>query len=356
MYNVSYYGGNEMINVGILGATGYTGAILVSILKKHKEVGNIKLGSHSYVGQDFSDVYKAFKDIEDGECLDSDMNEFADECDVVFMALPHGVASKVVTKEVLEKTKVIDLGADFRLSDIDTYEEWYKTKHYGEDVLSESVYGLCEIERENIKGTRLLANPGCYTTCSILSLYPLVKEKLIDINSIIIDAKSGVSGAGRKAATGSLFCECNESIKVYGIGTHRHTPEIEEQLSKLGEDITLSFTPHLVPMNKGILTTIYANVNERVGESDIKEAYEKYYKDEYFIRLRETGDLPVTNYVKGTNILDTSFVLDKRVNRVIVSSVIDNLMKGASSQAVQNMNIMFGFGEKEGIDFVPMYI
>jgi len=345
-----------MIDVGILGATGYTGAILVSILKKHKEVNNIKLGSHSYVGEKFSDVYKAFKDIEDGECLESDMNKFADECDVVFMALPHGVASKVVTKDILSKTKIIDLGADFRLSDVNTYEQWYKTKHFGSDILKESVYGLCEIERENIKNTRLLANPGCYTTCSILSLYPLIKEELIDVSTIIIDAKSGVSGAGRKSSTTSLYCECNEAIKAYGVGTHRHTPEIEEQLSKYGIDITLSFTPHLVPMNKGILTTIYANVKDGVNENDIKNAYEKYYKDEHFIRLREAGDLPVTNYVKGTNIFDTGFVLDKRVNRVIISSVIDNLMKGASSQAVQNMNIMFGFDESEGIDFLPMYI
>lgn len=345
-----------MIDVGILGATGYTGAILVSILKKHKEVRNIKLGSHSYVGKDFSDVYEAFRYIEDGPCLESDMNEFANDCDVVFMALPHGVASKVVTKEILEKTKIIDLGADFRLKDKATYEKWYKTEHFAEELLKESVYGLCEIEIENIKDTRLLANPGCYTTCSILSLYPLVKENIIDVNSIIIDAKSGVSGSGRKANVGSLFCECNESIKAYGVGTHRHTPEIEQQLSKYGHDIKISFTPHLVPMNKGILTTIYANVDESITKEQIKQVYEEYYKDEYFIRLRESGNLPSTNYVKGTNFFDTSFVLDKRVNRVIVSSAIDNLMKGASSQAVQNMNIMFGFSEKEGIDFLPLYI
>lgn len=356
MYNVSYYGGVTMIDVGILGATGYTGAILVSILKKHKNVRNIKLGAHSYVGQKFDDVYKAFKDIEHSTLLESDMEIFSKDCDVVFMALPHGVASKVVNKDVLNKTKIIDLGADFRLKDKSTYEQWYKTEHFAEDLLNESVYGLCEIERENIKTARLLANPGCYTTCSILSLYPLVKDNLIDLDSIIIDAKSGVSGAGRKASTSSLFCECNESIKVYGVGTHRHTPEIEEQLSKFGNDVKLSFTPHLVPMNKGILTTIYANVCEGITKEDIKKSYEKYYKNEYFIRLRESGDMPITNYVKGTNLFDTSFVFDDRVGRVIVSSVIDNLMKGASSQAVQNMNIMFGFDEKEGIDFLPFYI
>lgn len=345
-----------MIDVGILGATGYTGVILVNILKKHKEVSSVKLGAHSYVGKKFSDVYKAYTDIEDSICLESDMKEFADTCDVVFLALPHGVASKVVTKEILEKTKVIDLGADFRLKDKDIYEKWYKTEHFGVGLLEKSVYGLCEIERENIKKASLIANPGCYTTCSILSLIPLVKEKLIDVNSIIIDAKSGVTGAGRKAVTPSLFCECNESIKAYGIGTHRHTPEIEEQLSKYGDNITLSFTPHLVPMNKGILATIYANLKEGVKEEDIKNAYEKNYKDEYFIRLRESGDLPCTNYVKGTNMVDISYTIDKRVGRVIVSSAIDNVMKGASSQAVQNMNIMFGFDEKEGIDFLPMYI
>ena len=345
-----------MIKAGVLGATGYTGAILVSILKNHSQVSELMLGAHSYVGKQYNEVYRAFEDIEEGMCLESDMNKFAAECDVVFMALPHGVASKVVTDSVLENTRVIDLGADFRLSSVDVYEKWYNTKHYGKDILEKSVYGLCEIEREAIKKTRLIANPGCYTTCSILSLYPLVREKLIDVNSIIIDAKSGVTGAGRKASTANLFCEVNESIKAYGIATHRHTPEIEEQLSKYGDDIKLSFTPHLVPMNRGILATIYANVADDVTEDDIKAAYEKYYADEKFIRLRDSGDLPCTNYVKGTNFFDTSFVLDKRVNRIIISSAIDNLMKGASSQAVQNMNIMFGFEEDEGINFLPMYV
>ena len=345
-----------MIKVGVLGATGYTGAILVSILKNHSQVSELMLGAHSYVGQKYNEVYKAFEGIEESECLESDMNKFAEECDVVFMALPHGLASKVVTDEVLEKTRVIDLGADFRMQDADVYEKWYKTEHFGRDVLEKAVYGLCEIEREAVKKTRLVANPGCYTTCSILSLYPLVREKLIDVNTIIIDAKSGVTGAGRKASTANLYCEVNESIKAYGVGTHRHTPEIEEQLSKYGDDIKLSFTPHLVPMNRGILATIYATVKEGVSEEMISAAYEKYYGSEKFIRIRKPGDLPCTNYVKGTNFFDTTFVLDKRVNRVIISSAIDNLMKGASSQAVQNMNIMFGFDEDEGIKFLPMYV
>ena len=345
-----------MIKAGVLGATGYTGAILVSILKNHSQVEELKLGAHSYVGQKYNDVYRAFEDIEESVCQESDMNKFAEECDVVFMALPHGVASKVVTEEVLEKTRIIDLGADFRLSDADVYEKWYNTEHFGRDLLNKSVYGLCEIERDSIRKTRLIANPGCYTTCSILSLYPLVREKLIDTGSIIIDAKSGVTGAGRKASTANLYCEVNESIKAYGVGNHRHTPEIEEQLSKYGDDIKLSFTPHLVPMNRGILATIYADVSEDIDENDIIKAYEKYYSGEKFIRLRQPGDLPCTNYVKGTNYFDTSFVLDKRVNRIIISSAIDNLMKGASSQAVQNMNIMFGFDEDEGIGFLPQYV
>lgn len=344
-----------MINVGIIGSTGYTGVILVNILKSHKYVDKIYLSSKSYTGKNYSEVFPSFFGIEDSILLESDMNKFANECDVVFLALPHGIASKEVTKEILEKTKIIDLGADFRLKKVDTYEKWYNVDHYGKDLLNEAVYGLCELNRDDIKNARLLANPGCYTTCSILSLVPLVSENVIDLDSVIIDAKSGTTGSGRGLNTGSLYCEVNESIHAYKVASHRHTPEIEQELSRYAnKDIVLSFTPHLVPMNRGILTTVYANVKENITQSDIKDIYNKYYKDEHFIRLRD--DLPKTSYVRGTNYFDTGFVLDKRTSRVVVVSAIDNLMKGASSQAVQNMNIMFGFEESLGIDFIPSYI
>ena len=344
-----------MINVGIIGSTGYTGVILVNILKSHKYVDKIYLASKSYTDKKYSDVFPSFETIEDGILLESDMNKFANECDVVFLALPHAIASKEVTKDILKKTKIIDLGADFRLKDVNTYESWYNVNHFGKDLLSKAVYGLCELNRDDIKNARLLANPGCYTTCSILSLVPLVAENIIDLDSIIIDAKSGVTGSGRGLNVGSLYCEVNESIHAYKVGGHRHTPEIEQELSRyVNKDIVLSFTPHLVPMNRGILTTIYANIKENITQSDIKDIYNKYYKDEHFIRLRD--DLPKTSYVRGTNYFDTGFVLDKRMGRIVLVSAIDNLMKGASSQAVQNMNIMFGFEESLGIDFIPSYI
>jgi N-acetyl-gamma-glutamyl-phosphate reductase len=266
--------------------------------------------------------------------------------------MPHGIASKMVTKAVLEKAVVIDLGADYRLHDIDIYNEWYQTEHGSVELLNQAVYGLCELHREKIKTARLIANPGCYTTCSILSLAPLIREGLIDENSIIIDAKSGVSGAGRSTTQDLLFGEVNESIKAYKIGDHRHTPEIEQELQALNQKkFNVLFTPHLVPMNRGILAVSYANLKASTTEAQIKEAYEKMYQDEYFIRL--TGDkMPETRWARGTNFVDIGFKLNERTNRVVVVGAIDNLIKGAAGQAIQNMNIVFGFEEKIGIDLI----
>jgi len=338
-----------MIKAGIIGATGYAGSELVRILISHPKAEITTITSQSYKGQNYGDIYENFRNIEK-VCEEENIEQMADRCDVIFLALPHGVASKKVTKKILEKTKIIDLGADFRLQDPNIYEEWYKTPHHAKDILPEAIYGLCEINREKIKNKRIIANPGCYTTCSILSLYPLVKEKMINLKTIIIDAKSGVTGAGRGISLGTHYDEVNESTKAYKIASHRHTPEIEEQLSNAAEEnITLSFTPHLTPMNRGILATCYAELKEPYSYNEIKSAYEKYYKNEYFIRLTKEGIFPETKWVKGSNFCDIGFTIDKRTNRIIIIGAIDNLYKGAAGQAIQNMNILFGIDEKTGI-------
>ena len=347
-----------MINASIVGSSGYTGLQLVNILKAHPSVKINKLLANSYAGQSYDQVFPSSKEIVDQVCEEMDLPKLSRENDVIFLALPHGIASKVISKDIIESCKIIDLGADFRLKDIDIYEQWYKTEHFSEDLLPESVYGLCEWNRNKIKESALIANPGCYTTASILSLLPVIKNNLIDLSTIVIDAKSGVSGAGRRASLATQFCECNESIKAYSVAAHRHTPEIEQELNLYSDstDIKITFTPHLVPMNRGILTVSYANILSGVTFDQIKDAFNQYYQDEYFIRLRDQNDLPQTNYVKGTNYFDLSFVLDERTNRLIIIGALDNLMKGASSQAVQNMNICFGLEEKSGIDMYPMYI
>ena len=278
---------------------------------------------------------------------DDDISKAAENADVLFMALPAGIASEAVTPELLEKCVVIDLGADFRLHDAKVYEAWYKKEHKHPELLDEAVYGLPEIHRESIKGKKLIANPGCYTTCTILTLYPLIKAGLIDTSTIVIDAKSGTSGAGRGEKLGSMFCEVNESIRAYGVTNHRHTPEIEQELSLAsGEDIVLQFTPHLVPMNRGILSCCYAKLKKGVSEEDVRSAY-GMYSDEPFIRVSD--DLPETKYVKGTNMVDISFRIDGRTGNIIAIGAIDNLVKGAAGQAVQNMNIAFGLDETEGL-------
>ncbi len=344
-----------MIKVGIIGSTGYAGGELVRILSSHPNAEIKTVTSQSYIGKNYNEVYENYRHIKNLVCKQEDIEKMSQICDVIFLALPHGEASKKINSSVLQKTKIIDLGADYRLQNIDVYESWY-TKHYSPDILKEAVYGLCEINREKIKTRRIIANPGCYTTCSILSLYPLVKEKMIELDSIVIDAKSGATGAGRSLSLSNHFCELNESVKAYKIASHRHTPEIEEQLSAAaGEDIVLSFTPHLIPMNRGILATCYAKLNDKYEYDDIKKVYEKYYADEYFIRLTKEGIFPETKWVKSSNFCDIGFALDKRTNRIIVVGAIDNLYKGAAGQAVQNMNIMFGMDEKTGLDYIPIF-
>lgn len=345
-----------MIKVGIVGATGYAGQELLRLLMQHPECEVKYITSRSYVDQRFSRVFGNFVKIVEDKCIEKEMIELAKDVDVLFIALPHGIASANINDTLLSMTKVIDLGADYRLKDINVYDYWYKTEHKSSELLEEAVYGLCELNREAVKTARLIANPGCYTTCSILSLTPLLKEGMIDNDSIIIDAKSGVTGAGRGLDLGLHYSECNESIKAYKLASHRHTPEIEQELSvAAGEEITITFTPHLVPMNRGILVTAYAKLKDEYSYEAIKSAYEKYYKDEYFIRLLPEGTFPETKWVKGSNFCDIGFTVDQRTKRIIIVAAIDNLVKGAAGQAVQNMNIAFGLPEKIGLEYIPMF-
>ena len=345
-----------MIKAGIIASTGYAGAELVRLLLGHKDVEIVWYGSRSYIDKRYSEVYQNMFRLVENVCQDDNMKELADAADVIFTATPQGLCASLVNEDILKKTKIIDLSADFRLKDVKVYEEWYKIEHRAPQYLSEAVYGLCEINREDVKQSRLVANPGCYTTCSILSVYPLLKEGIIDGNTVIVDAKSGTSGAGRGAKVDNLFCEVNESIKAYGVATHRHTPEIEEQLGyAAGYPVTINFTPHLVPMNRGILVTAYASLIKDVSWEDVRTAYEKYYKDEYFIRLLDRDVCPQTKWVEGSNYVDIGFKLDHRTNRIIMMGALDNLVKGAAGQAVQNMNLMFGLDETEGLRLVPMF-
>ena len=345
-----------MIKAGIIGATGYAGAELVRLLAGHKDVDIVWYGSRSYINDNYANVYRNFCKIVDARCLDDNLGELADQADVIFTATPQGFLASVLTEEILEKTKVIDLSADFRIKDVAVYEKWYGIEHKSPQFLAEAVYGLCEINREKIRGARLVANPGCYTTCSILTAYPLAREGLIDMDTLIVDAKSGTSGAGRGAKVPNLFCEVNENIKAYGVSTHRHTPEIEEQLGyAAGRPVTLSFTPHLVPMNRGILATEYASLKEMVSWEEVKKIYEKYYGKETFIRVLDQGVCPETKWVEGSNYVDIGFQIDPRTGRIILMGAIDNLVKGAAGQAVQNMNLLFGLPETQGLELVPMF-
>jgi len=345
-----------MIKAGIIGATGYAGAELVRLLIGHKEAEVVWYGSRSYIDEKYSDVYRNLFQIVDARCLEDNMEELAKQADVIFTATPQGFCASVMNENILSRTKVIDLSADFRIKDVYVYEKWYGIQHKSPQFIEEAVYGLCEINREKIKNARLVANPGCYTTCSILTAYPLAREGVIDMRTLIVDAKSGTSGAGRGAKVQNLFCEVNENMKAYGVASHRHTPEIEEQLGyAAGENVIINFTPHLVPMNRGILATEYASLKKDVSEKDIRAIYEKYYKNEKFIRILDEGVYPETRWVEGSNYVDIGFKIDKRTNRIIMMGAIDNLVKGAAGQAVQNMNLMFGLPESEGLELVPVF-
>ena len=350
-----------MVKVGIIGATGYAGNELVRLLMGHKDVEIMWYGSRSYIDKKYAEVYQNMFEIVEDTCLDDNMEELASKVDVIFTATPQGFLAGVLTEEILSRVKIIDLSADFRIKDVRTYEKWYKIEHRSPQFIEEAVYGLCELNRDKIKGARLIANPGCYTTCSILTAYPLVKEGLIDPDTMIIDAKSGTSGARRGAKLPNLFCEVNENMKAYGVTNHRHTPEIEEQLGyAAGKKIVVNFTPHLVPMNRGILATEYATLNKKADGTlptyeEVKAVYDKYYKNEKFVRVLEKDICPETKWVEGSNYVDVNFKIDERTGRIVMMGALDNLVKGAAGQAVQNMNLLFGFDEAEGLNLVPMF-
>ena len=345
-----------MIKAGIMGATGYAGGELARLLLQRDDVEITWYGSKSYVDQKYASVFKNMVQFVDDACMDDNMEALAEQADVIFTATPQGFCASLMNEAVLSKSKVIDLSADYRIKDVAGYEKWYKIEHKTPEYIQEAVYGLPEINREKIKDARLIANPGCYPTCSFLSVYPLVKEGLIDPNTVIIDAKSGTSGAGRGAKVDNLYCEVNESIKAYGVGVHRHTPEIEEQLSlAAGKPVTISFTPHLVPMNRGILVTAYGTLLKSVTYEEVKAIYDKYYENEYFVRVLGRDEAPQTKWVEGSNFVDVNFKIDPRTNRVVMMGAMDNLVKGAAGQAIQNMNIMFGLPENQGLKLVPMF-
>ena len=345
-----------MIKVGIIGSTGYAGGELARLLLQRDDIEIKWYGSRSYIGQKYASLYPNMYKIVDEECMDDNMKELAGQVDVVFTATPQGLCASLVDEEILSKVKIIDLSADFRIKDVSVYEEWYKLTHASPQFLEEAVYGLPEVNRERVKKARLIANPGCFPTCSFLSVYPLVKEGLVDPDTIIIDAKSGTSGAGRGAKMDSLYCEVNENIKAYGVGTHRHAPEIEEQLSyAAGRPVTISFTPHLVPMNRGILVTAYGSLTKEVTYEEVRAVYDKYYKDEFFVRVLEKDVVPQTRWVEGSNFADVNFKIDPRTRRIVMMGAIDNMVKGAAGQAIQNMNLMFGLPENTGLKQIPVF-
>lgn len=343
------------MKVSIIGATGYTGEELLRILSNHPAAEVVHITSESQTDTPIADIYPHFTQFYDKK-LESlaETEKIAADSDVVFIGLPHGHAMEFGKKVVAQGVKVIDLGADYRFRDTAVYEKWYKVPHTHPEA--KAAYGLTELYREQIKDAGIVGNPGCYTTASILALTPLVKNGLVDLKSIVVDAKSGVSGAGRGASMGTHFTELFENLKAYNIGGHRHTPEIEQALSGFaGCEVVISFTPHLIPMGRGILSTCYAKLRDDVAANDVDQAFYALYENEYFIRLLGRGGYPATKNTRGSNFCDLGWHIDSRTGRVIVVSALDNLVKGAAGQAVQNFNLMFGLDERTGLTQAPLY-
>lgn len=345
-----------MLRTAIVGASGYTGGELARLLCNHPEAALTVATSRQYDGTPLSEVYPHLRDRVDLICRNLDSEEIIDQADLIFCAVPHKTAMDVVPTFLEAGKKVIDLSADFRLKDVTVYEHWYQP-HSAVALIAEAVYGLPEIYRADIRLARLVANPGCYPTSITLGLAPLMKADIVDPATIIIDSKSGTSGAGRAAQVGTLFCEVTDGFRPYKVGgTHRHIPEIEQNLSTLaGSPVKVSFTPHLLPVSRGILSTIYVNLSREATLNEISELYDKMYKNEPFIRLLDSPSLPATQQVRGSNYCDISVNLDERTGRLIIVSAIDNIVKGASGQAVQNMNLMYGFAEDAGLQHVPLF-
>jgi len=346
-----------MINVGVVGATGYVGIEIVRLLQNHPGINISSLVSQSFVGQRISDVYPNLRNVFDMECESLDVDKISESADIFITALPHGISKEVIPKLIEKGKRVIDHSGDFRYKSYEVYEKWYGIKHEMPHLLDVSVYGLPELYRDKIKDARIVANPGCYPTCSLLGIAPLLENNLIETKNIIIDAASGVTGAGRNTELPYQFCECTENFKAYKVSTHRHTSEIEQEISIMAkEDVIISFTPHLVPMKRGMLSTIYANLKTEKSTRELIKLYKEHYKDEYFVRILDEGKLPETKHVAGSNFIDIGLVVDKRLNRVIVLSCLDNLGKGSASQAVQDLNVMCGYPETTGLTSPGLYL
>ncbi|HHW49028.1 MAG TPA: N-acetyl-gamma-glutamyl-phosphate reductase [Clostridiaceae bacterium] len=346
-----------MVNVGVIGATGYVGIEIVRLLQNHPGVNIVSVVSQSFVGRKISDIYPNLKNVFEMECQELDIEKISQEADILITALPHGVSKEVIPRLIEKGKRVIDHSGDFRYRSVEVYEKWYNTKHEMPELLDLAVYGLPEIYRDKIAEARIVANPGCYPTCSILGIAPLLANNLIETNNIIVDAASGVTGAGRNTELPYQFCECTENFKAYKVATHRHTSEIEQELSLIAkEEILVSFTPHLVPMKRGMLCTIYANLKYRKSTSELLKIYKDHYKSEFFVRILDEGKLPETKHVAGSNYIDIGLVVDERLNRVIVLSALDNLGKGAAGQAVQDLNIMCGLPENMGLTAPGLYL
>ncbi|MDZ7641101.1 MAG: N-acetyl-gamma-glutamyl-phosphate reductase [Desulfurivibrio sp.] len=344
-----------MIKVGIIGASGYTGAELTRLLLNHPEVELTLATSRQYAGQPLARVYPHLNGQTELLCQDPQGLDYRGKADLFFTAVPHQTAMAVVPELLAGGAKVIDLSADFRLHEQTTYEAWYQV-HSAPELLGEAAYGLPEIHRRRIAAARLVANPGCYPTSVILGLAPLLKAGVIDSDSLIIDAKSGTSGAGRSVQVGTLYCEVTDGFKAYKVASHRHTPEIEQELGQLaGGPLTVSFTPHLVPMSRGMLSTIYGKLTADIDQAGLEQLYRDFYAREPFVRVLGDGQLPATQYVRGSNFCDLALRLDERCGRVIVLAAIDNLVKGAAGQAVQNMNLLYGLPEEQGLNVVPLF-
>lgn len=341
-----------MIKVGIIGVSGYAGAELLRLLLNHDEVDIVSIGARSYQGQPISSLYPSFYQICDMIC-ESD-EDVLEKAELIFASLPHGLSEKYAKYCDEHHKKFIDLGADFRLDEEKDYQEWYNLDYHEKSLHQKQVYGLSEVNRTIIKDASIIGNPGCYPTSITLGLYPLLKEKLNLNNHIIIDSKSGTTGAGKSLSEDTHFPKCNESFHPYKIGTHRHTPEIEQELSKMAQEpIRVTFTPHLLPVNRGIVSTIYVDLKEDVTLDDVFKVYHDYYDQEYFVRVLDNGKVADLKFVKYSNFCDISLHLDKRYHRLVVVSTIDNMVKGAAGQAIQNMNIMYGIEETKGLKMVP---
>jgi len=342
-----------MHRIAVIGASGYTGAELLRLLVQHPDVELVCVTSRQYAGQPVDGIFPSLRSLVDLNFEDLDSGGLADRVDLVFTAVPHQTAMNMVPELLDAGCRVVDLSADFRLRDVATYEAWYQA-HTSPDLLSEAVYGLPELFREHIPVARLVANPGCYPTSIVLALTPLLEEKLIDPATIIVDSKSGTSGAGRSAKLDTIFCEVNEGFKAYGLPRHRHTPEIEQTLSVVsGEAVTISFTPHLLPVNRGILSTCYASLEGPATLDELHGHYLERYSAESFVRILPKGQLPNISQVTGSNFCDIGLAVDDRTGRVIAVAVIDNLVKGAAGQALQNMNLMLGLPEQTGLMVAP---